>query len=351
MKAFGILLLVLVLSLISTAQSATFPETATRCPILTEGETAADCPWAEIVRDLETVIRTNENPETTNLKVSARLDVIAPELMRRMEIEGKLAGATKLLWGRSINFDEGVKKIIVPEPILDNVLARVGVAKRGEGVDSPIADRIVHAGFEHTYAYLLSNLKTPYGYKRLRWVRPDIENGFGLPAGSISPLPPQGGLFANVTHFAGRIAFREMNEQDLAATRVLKRGFQAARSIRSFEYASLRGRRITETVEITDGANPARVIEIRTDFVPFTKASGEATGGNAELLIYSIRDSALKLPYLVTAFPIAKGFSDNAADPKNLGDDKTIFTRYNAFVPGLTDAKLPLAGKRTLSSF
>ena len=53
----------------------------------------------------------------------------------------------------------------------------------------------------------------------------------------------------------------------------------------------------------------------------------------------------------MSAFPIAKGFSDGALDPKNLGDSKPIITRYNLYVPGMTDGKGPFLGRREAESF
>lgn len=309
------------------------------CPILLQKETDLDCPWAGVVRELETTA-----PE----KVTARLLVLAPELMNRLGQEAKTAGAMKQLWGRSINFDESVKKIIVPNPILDAILTHAKVEARGTGaLGAQFPERIVHAGFEHTYGYLLSNLQTPYGFKRLRWVRPDIENGFGLPTGTISALPEKGGLFSNITHFAGHIAFRGENVQDKAARKILSEAMGVSDALRGFNYKSIHGRRLVETLRFRSG----RTVEIRTDFVPFTSASDEATGGNTELLIYSFLDSELKLPYLVTAFPIGKGFSDMATNPSGLGEVQKITTRYNAWVPGVTESKTPLTGSRSVTTF
>lgn len=339
MRTLGVLVLVLLLSLLSTAQAA--------CPILTENETDRDCPWAAIARDLDSVAKSETNPEDATLKVRKRLGVIAPNYLKHLEREAKVAGPMKLLWGRSINFDEGAKAIIVPDAILDTILSVAKVPARGVGTDSEHPERIAHAGFEHTYGYLLSNLKTPYGYKRLRWVRPDIEVGFGLPTGTIAPLPENGGLFLNLTYFAGRIVFRDVNPEEDAARKILFNAEGVAPGIRKVNYKSIHGRRLLEVLHLDGG----RRVEIRTDFVPFTLTSGDATGGNSELLIYSFRDSALKLPYLITAFPVAKGFSDAALNPKNLGDDKPIITRYNAWVPGVTESKKPLTGTRSATTF
>ncbi len=350
MKAFGVLVLVLLLSLLSTVRAApliTTDLTLPVCPVVSEKETELDCPWAGIARDLEATLKTDPNPETAQIRVLDRLTEIAPDYLDRLSHEGKTSGAMKLLWGRSINFDEGAKGIIVPNAVLDAVLARAGVLPRGAGVDSVNAERIAHAGFEHTYGYLLSNLKTTYGYKRLRWVRPDIENGFGLPTGTIAPLPKKGGLFSNVTYFSGSIAFRGDSRAEEAARKMMSTTKGVSRDLHAFNFKSLHGRRLTEVLKLDGG----RTVEIRSDFVPFTTSVGDTTGGNAEFLIYSVLDSAEKLPYLITAFPISKGFSDSAVNPKGLGDNQTIITRYNAWIPGVTESKKTLSGTRSVSTF
>jgi hypothetical protein len=332
MRVLGVLFLVFILSLLSTVRAGdqTPSPVLSACPLPAEGETALDCPWAAIARDLGAA---------PPAKVSETMDRIAPDYAKRIEREGRIAHNVKKLWGTSINFDENAKGIIIAEPIIDAVLAKAKVPPRD--------GRHVFAGFEHTYGYLLSNLKTPYGYKRLRWVRPDIELGFGLETGSISPTPKSGGLFMNISTFAGTIAFRGHNGPEMAALKILRKTSGAARAIRNFDYASLHGRRLTETLAFEGG----RTLEIRTDFVPFTKNTGADTGGNSELLIYSMKDSSLPLPYLISAFPIAPGFSDGALAAAGLGEGKPIVTKYNAFVPGVTDMKAALTGKREASAF
>ncbi len=332
MKVFGVLVLVLILSLLSTVRADNSAEG--NCPITADGETALDCPWAGIARAVAAV--------TDPAAIEAILKNIAPDFLKRLSREGRIAGNVKKLWGRSINFDENAKAIIIQPALIDLVLAKADVAKRD--------DRIVFAGFEHTYGYLLSILKTPYGFKRLRWVRPDIENGFGLEKGSISPIPRDGGLFMNISYFAGQIAFRANNPTgnpaDRAALKILRKSNGTAQSLRRFDYSNLHGRRLTETLTLGGG----RTVEIRTDFVPFT-VKGAETGGNSELLVYSMRDSAEKLPYLISAFPIAPGFSDRALAATGLGEGKPIITRYNAFVTGITDSKAALSGTREASTF
>lgn len=283
------------------------------CPNLALGETELDCPFAGIVRELE--------PRMTSIEsTKAAFKELAPEVFSRLEKEGSISKEFKLLWGKSLNFDEGAKSIIMNSNLYDALAEIMG--------DVPMHDdRIVHAGTEHTYGYLFSNLKTPYGYKRLRWVRPDIEQGFGLSEKTISPFPMDGGLFANVTAFAGCIAFR--NEPE--ALKVLdSQKSMVAKAINDYDFASLKVTRVEETVQISEN----RTVTLRTDFVPFTKG---AFGGNAEVLIYSVLDSENGMPYLISMFPVAAGFRNGPMKPETLGENQPIQTRYNAYVPGMTD--------------
>lgn len=333
MRALGVLFLVLILSLLSSAYASVHADG-------TE-------PWFELTRTVDALIQRSNPNEDVAAIVFNHLEKTAPEFIQRLSREGKLSERLKYLWGRSINFDEGAKSIIVPEPTLDMILAVAGVPPRGYRVKGAVAGRIAHAGFEHTYGYLLSNLNTPYGYKRLRWIRPDIEKGFGLPASTISPFPREGGLFSNLTVFAGSIAFRRNTALDRASLETVRSAREASHVLLGFPYGTLHGKRLTERLEFPRG----RVVEIRTDFVPFTHASGAETGGNSELLIYSVRDSNEKFAQLISAFPIADGFSANALAEKGLGENRPIQTRYNAYVSGVTDSLEALRGNRSASTF
>ncbi|MBC7385173.1 MAG: hypothetical protein H7301_03295 [Cryobacterium sp.] len=308
-----------------------------------------DLGWEAIAKSVDQALKSSDSPATGKQLARTELERLAPEYLESIKREGIVSNRLKKLWGRSINFDEGAKAIIVPAPVLDLVLETAGLPPRGAGLSFPDSDRIAHAGFEHTYGYLLSNLVTPYGYKRQRWVRPDIERGFGLPDGTIAPLPKDGGLFANISVLAGSIAFRGTGTSDSQAFEILQLAEGASPAVRHYDYSALHGRRLTETLTLA-GAVP-RTVEIRTDFVPFPKASGEATGGNSELLIYSLLDSAEKYPTLISAFPIAPGFSDGATASKDLGENLPIKTRYNAYVSGVTDSSVKLTGKRSVSIF
>lgn len=275
-------------------------------------ESAADCPWAGAAR----LLAGKPAPE-----IGRVLAAHAPGLRRQLEADRANPALVKL-WGESINYDELANGEIVDPGLLAWLTAGVGApAPRG---------RYVHAGTEHTYGYLFSLLPTKFGFKRARWVRPDIEDGLGLPRGSAGPAPSEGTLLANVTCLAGGVALKD----DPAAWALLGRASAGCSpAVKKFSFAPVRRTRLTEEVALAGG----RKVVLRTDFVPFSRAAG----GNTHLLIYSVYDSARKQASLVTAFPVAQAFVESATAAGGLGKDKPVQTRYNAYVEGLTGAGKP----------
>jgi hypothetical protein len=190
------------------------------------------------------------------------------------------------VWGKSINFDEHAKAVIVDTGTLTALFTAAKVAPG-------------HAGVTHTYGYLTSTLVTPYGYKRDRWTSGEIERGFGLPAGYLSPAPPTGTLLSNATAFARAIAFR--GEERARKSSIL----------------NTKPRRLTET---------AGSVSIRTDIVPYLHGEGA-------LLVYSWRDLKAKRSYLITMFPVDAKFADALFDPAGLGEGKPVVARFNGDIP------------------
>ena len=281
------------------------------CPQKASQEKAEDCPWAGAARLL------NETADK-NAALEPVFSAYAPGILRQLDADRANYAVLKL-WGESINYDELANGEIVHPAVLGFIAGRLGAAQpRG---------RIMHAGLEHTYGYLFSLLPTKFGYKRARWVRPDIEDGLGLPRGSAGPSPSEGTLLANVTCLAGGIALKD----DPAAMSLLA-GVSAGcgGAVKAFVSRGTARMRLTETVALAGG----RRVSLRTDFVPFNKSSG----GNTHLLIYSVYDSAAGQAYLVSAFPVNTGFVQSALAPAGLGAKKPVQTRYNAFVEGLTGA-------------
>lgn len=225
-----------------------------------------------------------------------KLESLFPQLVAQLEQDAK-SPEMKAAWGRSQNFDEGVKATIVRPAIMDLVLK----IARGPARDG----KIVHAGLEHTYGYLLSNLNTSFGYKRERWTKGEIERGFGLPSGHLGPSPAKGTLLSNLTPFLEDIAIR----------------------------GARKGRRIVETVNDGD-----RTVIIYTDLIPFTEGPRDRRA-NSHLLVYSYSDSREEGQKLVTAFPVNDGFVTDLVKPKKLGPSVAISLRYNAYLDGFEGGK------------
>ena len=294
------------------------------CPDTKAGETVQDCPWAGIAR---TLIREAEKGRP----LSGPFKTLAPYLAKQLR-QDHVNKVWQDLWGASINFDEFAKAEIVHPKVLSSLAEMFGTKYSAQ---NPF--RTVHAGLEHTYGYLFSLLKTPFGYKRARWVSGDLDRGFGLPAGTLGPSPKKGSLFGNLTYFLGQIAFR--GEPQALSMVEASAGF-ASPPLRGLLIDDKKIIRLEEKVDFGDH----RTVILRTDFVPFPKMPGDPAA-NSHLLIYSVLDAAPQHPRLITAFPVQKSFVDKAIAPDVLGDQK-ISTRYNAFVDGLTGN--PKAGKRTV---
>lgn len=316
-KIFGMVLLLSYPSLTSAGG---------HCPDATQGETSEDCPWAEASRALSAGASSGKS-------LRATLEKQLPQWVEQLKKDSTLI-RWKNLWGKSLNFDEFAKASIL-DPRIYEALNELFVAP-------PSADPIVHAGLEHTYGYILSTLKTPYGFKRSRWVSGEIERGFGLPANTFGATPTEGTLFSNVTYFMGRIAARD-NQQALRALETHRD--RAARGLREFPSLGLKTRRIREE---------AGEIILQTDLVPFIHLTGTGDD-NTHLLIYSVVDPREKNSpggfQLITAFPVKKGFIEALLKPENFGDKKSIMTKYNAYVPGLTgtSGSTPIHGRRILT--
>ncbi|OGR68250.1 MAG: hypothetical protein A2081_06050 [Elusimicrobia bacterium GWC2_61_19] len=305
----GPLKILAVLFLLSPAAYA-FDCPQKAAPGAAAAEKAEDCPWAGAARLMAVKADKHEDLEPV-------FAAHAPGILRQLETDR--ASAVLGLWGESINYDELANGVIVHPGILSFISARLGAAQpRG---------KIAHAGLEHTYGYLFSFLPTKFGFKRARWVRPDIEDGLGLARGSAGPAPAEGTLLANVTCLAGGIALKDEPAAFAQLARVMP---HCAAPVRAYASRPVRRARLSEEVLLQGG----RKVVLRTDFVPFKKAAG----GNSHLLVYSVYDSAQRRAYLVTAFPVNEGFVKNAVAPAGLGAGKPVQTRYNAYVEGLTDA-------------
>lgn len=278
------------------------------------GESAMDCPWAGIARVLveRASARRSLRPE---------LEALAPELCRSLAKDARPTGCSQL-WGRSVNFDEHVRAIIVNPAILR---ALNDIA----GLDGH--DLINHAGLTHTYGYLFSVLETSFGWKRARWVDGQIERGLALPAGTLGPQHVGGAFLANVTYFLGQIAFRNRPVELALLDRFAA---EASPSLHRLPYGALSFRRLEEKVEVpaTDGRR--RMVQINTDFVELP-VRPTSPGASSHLLIYSVVDPDEGGARLITCFPVGADFVESAFDAGDLGASKPIRALYNAHIEGL----------------
>ena len=242
----------------------------------------------------------------------------APELCADLEADGADAGILGA-WGYCSNYDEYALATIVPPPVLE-ALSEVS------GVTLSTPPR--HAGFMHTYGYLLTNLETPFGTKRQRWVEPTVERGLGFTRPTLRPEPEAGTLLVNLTAAIARV-LPDLEVPDATLAR-------AAPWIAELEPAAGR-RRIVETVEAGIAEGPLR---LRTDLVPFVEPSAEST----HWLVYSVQVGEAS-PRLVTAFPVQRAFLDRLELGIDLGTEaEPLRLRYNAEVPGAEPARF--AGTR-----
>lgn len=219
------------------------------------------------------------------------------------------------LWGTSRNIDES-QLSSGTRTVPANVIRFLNSILRVQYDENSVYG---HAGLTHTYGYLMSNLSTPFGYKRARYVNGEMEAGFSLTPRLLSGLPSQGTLLSNLTRFAGRIAFRDH-------PKLLSRPELAPLEIDS---AALRAKRLVETV-----VHHNFVLELRTDIVPFTFMN--RYGKNVALLVYSVdfhKQNEPSDPRLITVFPVEKNFAGSLFAPAGLGESKSIKLKYNAALP------------------
>lgn len=291
-------------------------------------ETPEDQPWGEVSRSLEGVNDPGFIRRTLNEKIPGFLD--------QVERDSKLPRLLAL-WGLSRNIDESHlndRAKTVPPGLLRffNSILKVPYDPAFE---------VGHAGLTHTYGYLFSTLETPYGFKRARYVRGEIESGFGLPKGLLGGRTPKGSLLLNLTLLTGPIAFRKSPDALKSLTALKHRGGkEVPEALTKFDFSRLQPKTLMESTRIGEAQ-----VEFQTDVVPFLTLP--AAGGNAALLVHSIRitRSGKSDHRLITAFPVGASFGAALFDPKTLGDLVPLKLRYNAMLPSDLHAE-SLTGKR-----
>lgn len=260
------------------------------------------------------------------------LNAHCPWIETQLRQSGKFPGRLGL-WGRSLNFDEHAKAVIVEPPLLQLIGELAGVPQRG---------RSMHAGLAHTYGYLFSLIETPYGKKRDRWIKPDLDQGFGFPVPTLRDQPEAGTLLLNLTFCLGQIAFRDHAEL-LERLRMEPTG--VAQAARDYPFDELTIQRVSEQAAIPEGRRRGTPIELNTDLVALPYSSPEASAENT-LLVYSVVNGPRLGPQLITAFSVTSEAVAEITSPENQGDAVEIRTRYNAYVEGL--AGRVVTGRRFL---
>ena len=288
------------------------------CPDFSFNEQTWDCPWAAIARELQ-----NDQDKTISL------NDLAPDFVAKIKLD---ANSTKeIFWGTSLNFDDNAKAEIIDKSILKDIGKYLNTSISVDELTT-FNKYVVKAGFEHTYGYLFSTLQTPYGYKRQRWLSGEIERAFKLPQYTFGPMPTDNStLFSNVTYFAGKIAFRfsPINLKQLEMSKE-----NVSESVLSFPYAQLKIERVVETIMAPMRNGQMRQVQLITDYVPFLIKNSEIP--NAVLLIYTVVDNANNEMKLISMFPISQQSLTSALNKNNFGQNKSMTTRNNAYVEGVT---------------
>ena len=212
--------------------------------------------------------------------------------------------------------DLGLQRIgPVPQPHLPHS-RRQGGAHRGR-VSRGVQERLRRQG-------------TPYGFKRDRWVKVTIENGFKLPRSTLGAEPKAGTLLQNLTYFLGRLVFRDsaprLRQLDAAAPEV-------APCLRTYAYDSLDITRIVETCTVTAVAK--RRVSLVTELVEYPRRS-RTRGNSSSLLVYSLSDPEQGGMRLVTAFDVGPDMVAGLLADSGFGRRVSIRPRYNCYVPGFT---------------
>ena len=259
---------------------------------------------------------------------------LCPGIILQIEADRGPSGPG-IFWGDCRNLDELAGQVIVEPSILQTIFQ---IAGRRLSPEHP------HAGYQHTYGYLFSVIETPYGKKRDRWVRTDLESALGLPLDVLGPAPNEGTLLANATWLAGSIAFRGHKRLHWMH-RCLSR--RAAQSVQELEPEKWRSLRLTETVPPANLNSLRSDISLITDFVrlPFADKSGIRENW---LLVYSIESESSGTPRLITLFTVTDAFVESVRERAATRKRTDIRARYNAFVPGLTNE--PQAGTVRLTA-
>ncbi len=293
------------------------------CPIASLKETQFDCPWADHVREIKKI-------DSKLADVLRYFEQNIPDLSRELKSLQSSEGAMlSNLWGQSRNSDANAGGVIVPDTILAALEQLSGIGIRFD-------DDVVHAGMEHIYGYLFSNLQTPYGYKRWRWTNPEVGMELGLESNVWGPEAEAGNFFANTSFLLWAFATRELAEENPWTNEMRSKVSESL--VERFSTARFTQIRIKEEFPVRRMGS----VVLQTDLVAFPKQDGRK---NDALLIYSVVEEGRRR--LITAFPVAKGFYESFLS-KEVGPVSDIKLRYNAYMKTVSGENYSRNRTRTL---
>jgi hypothetical protein len=214
---------------------------------------------------------------------AAQLEDVLPGLSANLKTANEVSAK---YWTDSTPFDEVAQEFILPDKILDALSIR-----------HVITGGVVHvpAGLMHTYGYLFSQLKTPYGLKSKRWLESRLDERLGLSAGTFGPLPSKGEFATNVTE-----------------------SFLKAKDIGSIEQ------------KVSWKAPDGHIVKasVFTQLVPLKPLPNFETK-DSYLLIYSVVQDGRRR--LVTGFPIDDGFAQSIMKTP-AGKNASFVPRFNLYI-------------------
>lgn len=229
-----------------------------------------------------------------------RLEDELPRLSRNLEIAGDVSAK---YWTDCTILDELAKAQILPEK-----------AMSGLGIRRETTGGVIHApaGVMHTYGYLFSQLKTAYGLKGKRWLESRLDERLGLPAGTFSPLAPEGEFAANLTS---------------ALLRVIGAPARVARAA-ALEPAVRTLGRVEQRVTWKTPEGKTVKASVFTHLAPLMPLPGFADPDTFLLIYEVLRDGRHRF---TTAFPVSKDFAGAVMAVKPV-QEPVFKPRFNLYV-------------------
>lgn len=230
-------------------------------------------------------------------------------------------------WGQCSNVDDNTQTQIVDRKLL-SVIGAIGKT-------SIRTNTGYHAGLMHTYGYLLSTLKTRFGYKHERWTSGVIERGLGLCEPVFHPLQCRGTLLQNVTLLVGGITLCQRPRE----FQQLKSSLAHVDSLLAeTRFANLDTQVFCEQVRIAK----VGTFVLTTHIAQLPKPSKSFQA----LVCYTTDDSTGQGPKFVTCFPVTQAGYREILSTNPVGAKVDVRLRFNARVEGFPNTLVK--GRRSL---